>query len=186
MTAPASINAPGSPISPSPGPEPSWLPESPSEGILERFSPHAVLGDDDFWHEERRNAARTYLGTKLGWTPAGARQTVPVEPGDLHADLHRLMLADLRDCFPWTDVEDVLPALLWTRAGQRFGREAVKEEWATCLMLADKWEHIDAVARHVHFCRLRDERVRIIRHMLTVAHSAEAVEAACGRLREVR
>lgn len=179
--------APYSPPAAPPDSEPVWLPESPSAGILERLGGLSGVSDDEFWHEERRNACRGYLGTLLSWRVGDtARPTVKVETHDLPWDLHKLLLADIRECWPWEDVIALFVRLAAMTAAARYGAEAVRTEVGNCLALGASWEHLDAAAEAVHLCRARDERAKIIRHMLSVAHSAEAVERDCQRLREVQ
>jgi hypothetical protein len=177
-------SAPPSPLATAPDSEAAWLPASPSEGILGRLRGFSAA-DDEWWHEERRNACRAYLGTLLNWSAGAANPSVAVGPHDLPSDLHKLMLADLRANFPWADVLDLYGALASATAAARFGAVPVREEWADCLALGSEWKHIDAVADAVHFCRKRDERAKIIKHMLGVAHSPEEVGHDCARLREV-
>ena len=165
--------------------EAAWLPAGPTGGILERLRGFSAA-DDEWWHEERRNACRAYLGTKLNWHPASPRQSVMVEPGDLHSDLHRAMLADLRLNFPWTDVIDLMAALSSGDAAHRFGAAAVRLEWADCMALGSEYKDVDVVAEAVHFCRRRDERAKIIKRLAGVAHSPEEVAELCARLAEVK
>lgn len=141
---------------------------------------------EEWWHEERRNACRAYLGTMLNWRAGDGPGKVAVTAADLNCDIHRLLWADIRECFPWDDVLTLYGRLAAMSAGARFGAVQVRQELHDCLALGVEWEHLDAVAEAVHFCRRRDERAKIIRHMLGVAHSAEAVEADVQRLGEVR
>jgi len=185
-TSVGSKDAPQSPPDAPIGSEGRWLPDSPSEGILERLGLHGV-SEDDWWHEERRNACRGYLGTLLSWRVGEAtRPTVRVEAHDLPWDMHKLLLADIRALWPWDDTIALLGRLGCGTAAARFGAEAVRTEVGNCLALGACWDKLDAAAGAVHLCRLRDERAKIIRHMLSVAHDADAVERDCQRLREVK
>jgi hypothetical protein len=162
-----------------------WLPESPSGGILERLRGFSAA-DDEWWHEERRNACRAYLGTLLGWYAGAANPSVSVGASDMNCDLHRLMLADLRANFPWADVIDLFGYLACGEAAARFGAVMVRQEWTDCLALGSRWCDLDAVAEAVHFCRRRDERAKLIKRMAGVAHSPEEVTRLCAILAEVR
>jgi hypothetical protein len=71
------------------------------------------------------------------------------------------------------------------RAAIRFGASAVRQELADCLALGADYAKIDVVAEAVHDCRRRDERAKIIRHMLGVAHSPEGVADGIRKLGEV-
>lgn len=164
----------------------AWLPGNAPEGILERLGSFGVGDDDEFWHEERRNACRAYLGTLLNWRPGDPRPPVPVEPSDMNTDMHAMLLADIRDCAPWTDILQVFQRLAAMRAGARYGAESVRVELADCLALGDRWEHIGALAEAVHFCRRRDERAKVLRAALGAAHSPEAVEAAIAMLQAIK
>lgn len=180
-----SKDALGSPSAPPPDSEPVWLPVSPSGGILERlrgFQP----ADDEWWHEERRNACRAYLGSLLCWKPTDRPGVVKVAGDDLNCDIHRLLLADIRECWPWDDTIALLGRLAAMSAAARFGAEYVRTELSDCLALGSDWTHLDAVAEAVHFCRRRDERAKILKHALGVAHSAEALAHDIQRLGEVR
>ena len=104
----------------------------------------------------------------------------------MNCDLHRLLLADVRECWPWDDTIALLGRLSGMSAAARFGAEAVRTELGECLCLGSKYGEIDAVAEHVHFCRRRDERAKIIKRMLGVAHDPGEVAQLCARLGEVK
>ena len=172
--------------------EVAWLPASPSGGILERSRryPEGVHGGDvatldDWWHEERRNACRAYIGTVLNWRPGGVSGGGPVTALDLNSDIHRMLLADIRANAPWTDVLALYGALAVGTAGARFGATAVREELYACLALGERWEDVDKVVENVHFCRRRDERAKFAQRMLGVAHSPDEVAALCAAMLDV-
>ena len=174
----------------SPDPEAVWLPESPSRGILERL---VALNDAsmealfDFWAEERRNAARAYLGTVMNWRPGMAHPAGPkVAPSDLGSRLHALLLDDLRTVAPCLDMPDTIGRMADLKAVEQYGEVHVRLELCDCLALGEKWKHAAEVAEAVHFCRRRDERAKILREALGKAHSPEAIEEACARLRGVK
>lgn len=179
-------DAPQSPPAPSPDTGASWAPETPSGGILERLGLHGV-SEDEWWHEERRNACRGYLGTLLSWRVGdAARPTVKVAAHDLPWDLHKLLLEDIRQSWPWDDTIALWHRLSAMSAAARYGAEAVRTEVGNCLALGTCWDRLDAAAEAVHLCRLRDERAKIIKWMLSVAHSPESIEGGIRRLQEVK
>lgn len=181
------VDAPYSPPSTHPDTGAAWTPESPSQGILERLGGLHGVSDDEWWHEERRNACRAYLGTLLSWRVGDAsRPTVKVAAHDLPWDLHKLLLADIRTCWPWDDTIALWVRLSCMDAAARFGAEAVRTEIGNCLALGSRWEALDFVADAVHLCRLRDERAKILKHALSVAHDADAVARDCERIKEVK
>lgn len=173
----------------SPDPEASWLPESPPAAILERLvaltdaSMEALF---DFWAEERRNAARAYLGTVMNWRPGMAHPAGPkVDPSDLGSRLHALLLDDLRTVAPCLDMPDTIGRMRDLKSVENYGEAHVRLELCDCLALGEPWERVAEMAEAVHFCRRRDERAKILRAALGAAHSPEAVEEAIQALRRV-
>lgn len=180
-----SVNAPGTPCEPPPLPGVAWLPESPSRGIL--GSVGAYPADNRWWDERRRNACREYLGTLMRWKAGCPKAKVKVELYDLPRPLHQHFLAVIRECHPWADYAALQAAALAKLVDERGLNEvAVGEEWHDCLASGSEWANIDAAAEGVHACRRRDERAKIIQHMLEVAHDPDAVAADCKRLGEVK
>ena len=172
------------------GPEASWLPESPPAAILERLvaltdaSMEALF---DFWAEERRNAARAYLGTLMNWRPGMAHPAGPkVDPSDLGSRLHAMLLDDLRTVAPCLDMPDTICRMRDLKAVENYGEQHVRLELCDCLALGEPWERVAEMAEAVHFCRRRDERAKILREALGKAHSPEAIEQACANLRAVK
>lgn len=172
------------------GPEASWLPESPPAAILERLvaltdaSMEALF---DFWAEERRNAARAYLGTVMNWRPGMAHPAGPkVDPSDLGSRLHALLLDDLRTVAPCLDMPDTIGRMRDLKAVENYGEAHVRLELCDCLALGEPWERVAEMAEAVHFCRRRDERAKIAKHLLGVCHSPDEVDKCIQRLREVR
>ena len=174
----------------SPDPEAVWLPESPSPGILERLvelNDASMEALEDFWREERRNAARAYLGTVMNWRPGDKHPPGPkVSPSDLGDRMYAMLLDDLRTVAPCLDIPDTVARMADLKTVEAYGAAMVRMELCDCLALGEKWEHAAEVAEAVHFCRRRDERAKILREALGKAHSPEAIEDACARLREVK
>ena len=166
-------------------------PWSPPTGILgahsgtvgDRAAERLARGDEDDWHEERRNAERCYLGTLLLCQfRDGERATVKVELSDLHFDLHRILLSEIRKAAPWTDSDVLLTMLVGGAASGRYAPQLVREELADCMTLALPFSRVDEAAKGVHFHRARAERVRLLERMRSFAHDPATLRELCAKL----
>ena len=165
----------------SPEPDPALPVEehgwSPPAAILERLR----RADEDDWHEERRNAERCYLGTLLCWSPSDFRATVRIAPADMHFDLHRILLAEIRDAFPWTDAS-LMIALLPVCAGKRYAPQLVRDELAACYELALPFVEVDQAALAVLYHNARAARAKLIETMRGHAHDPAHLRTLCATL----
>ena len=161
-----------------PAPEATEHGWSPPAAILERLR----RADEDDWHEERRNSERCYLGTLLCWSPSDFRATVRIAPADMHFDLHRILLAEIRDAFPWTDASLLIVALAGGAASKRWNPQLVRDELAACYELALPFVEVDEAARAVMYHNARAARAKLIETMRGHAHDPAHLRTLCATL----